>query len=76
MPNGFLRTAGFGQGKYAVDSNGRVHAEAALKTVETMTVNTGKAAAPPAVRSLDGMSVSQVGQLVAARVRTRGGSAQ
>ena len=76
MPNGYLRTAGFGQGKYTVDAAGRVHGEVALKTAETVAVGTGGAPPAGAVRSLDGMSVGQVGQMVAARVRTRGGSAQ
>jgi hypothetical protein len=43
MPNGYLRTAGFGQGKYIVDSTGRLHG---------------------AVRTIDGLTVGQVSQLV------------
>jgi hypothetical protein len=58
MPNGYLRTAGFGQGKYTVDSNGRLHGEAAALTD----------------RSLDGMTASQASQLVGARARANGGT--
>jgi hypothetical protein len=65
MPNGYLRTAGLGQGKYLVDSNGRVHGLAVFKT-----------GGAEAVRSLEGMSVGQVRQMVGARVRTTGGRAQ
>lgn len=75
MPNGYLRTAGFGQGKYRVDSNGRLHGTASLITNDTLTAGKGTVATS-VIRSLDGMSVSQVGQLVAARVRARGGYAQ
>jgi hypothetical protein len=65
MPNGYLRTAGLGQGKYLVDSGGRVHGQATFAT-----------ATAGALRSLDGMSVSQVRQLVGSRVRVAGGRAQ
>ena len=43
MPNGYLRTAGFGQGKYVIDSAGHLHG---------------------AVRTIDGLTVGQVSQLV------------
>lgn len=65
MPNGYLRTAGLGQGKYLVDSGGRVHGQAVFKS------DSGNA-----IRSLDGMSAAQVRQLVGARVRVTGGRAQ
>ncbi len=65
MPNGFLRTSGFGQGKYAVDSGGRLHGDVALKT--------GDASTASAVRSLDGMTANQAAQVVSARVRVFGG---
>lgn len=75
MPNGYLRTAGFGQGKYTIDSNGRVHGAAQLKTADTVTAGSA-GAITAAVRSLEGLSVAQVGQLVGARARTLGGRAQ
>ena len=36
MPNGYLRTAGFGQGKYVVDSAGRLHG--AVRAIDGLTV--------------------------------------
>jgi hypothetical protein len=65
MPNGYLRTAGLGQGKYLVDSSGKVHGQTIFKSD-----------AAGAIRSLDGMSASQVRQLVGARVQAAGGRAQ
>jgi hypothetical protein len=77
MPNGYLRTAGFGQGRYDVDTKGVVHGTTILKTETTVTPDVGTAKTPTsAIRSLDGMTVGQVGQLVGTRVRTRGGSAR
>jgi hypothetical protein len=60
MPNGYLRTAGFGQGKFLIEANDRLHAQVALKP---------PAAGGAQVRSLDGMSVRQAAQAVRARVR-------
>ncbi len=65
MPNGYLRTAGLGQGKYLLDSIGNVHGQTLFKSD-----------ASGAIRSLDGMSASQVRQLVGARVRTAAGRTQ
>jgi hypothetical protein len=36
MPNGYLRTAGLGQGKFMVDSGGRVHG--AVRAIDGLTV--------------------------------------
>jgi hypothetical protein len=36
MPNGYLRTAGFGQGKYLVDAGGHIHG--AVRAIDGMTV--------------------------------------
>ncbi len=60
MPNGYLRTAGFGQGKFLIGSNERLRAEVELKPSVAEGVQ---------VRSLSGMSVHQAAQLVGARVR-------
>ncbi len=74
MQNGYLRTAGFGQGKYEVDSKGVVHGSAILKTDAIVTpAKTAAMSTAAAIRSLEGLTVGQVGQLVGARVRTRGG---
>ena len=39
MPNGYLRTTGWAQGKYTIDANGRLHGSAALSptTLEGMS---------------------------------------
>jgi hypothetical protein len=39
MPNGYLRTTGWAQGKYAIDASGRLHGSAALSlsTLEGMS---------------------------------------
>jgi len=76
MPNGYLRTAGLGQGKFEVDAKGVVHGTTILKSDATVTPARGPATAGSTIRSLDGMTVGLVGQLVGARVRAHGGSAQ
>lgn len=38
MPNGYLRTTGWAQGKYALDARGRLHGEASLQTLEGMSL--------------------------------------
>jgi hypothetical protein len=60
MPNGYLRTAGFGQGKFIIEANSRLREQIALKPSLTQGSQ---------VRSLNGMSVKQAAQLVGARVR-------
>lgn len=75
MPNGYLRTTGWGQGKYRVDGNGRLHADASLRGVEMVDTRTPRTAAAASPRSLDGMSLSEIGARVASRaqaVRSRG----
>ncbi len=68
QPNGFLRTTGWGQGKYTVDANNRLHGDASLRQVDLVG---GSAPAVPAVRSLDGMSLTEAAQRVVLRVRAR-----
>lgn len=65
MPNGYLRTTGWTQGKFNVDQAGKVHAAGASTGLEI--VGSGGAAIEP--RALEGMSVAQVSGLVAARAR-------
>src|SRR6185312_2798065 len=60
MPNGYLRTAGFGQGKFIIEANSRLREQVTLKP---------SLAQGTRVRSLNGMSVNQAAQLVGARVR-------
>lgn len=65
MPNGYLRTTGWSQGKYALDPQGRVHGSALIGP-ETMTVDSGNTGLRLA--TLEGMSVSDLGRLVSNRV--------
>jgi hypothetical protein len=65
MPNGYLRTAGLGQGKYGIDTQGRLHG-IALKDVDV--VNTGASTGQTA-RGLDGMTLAEATEHIAARVR-------
>jgi hypothetical protein len=54
VPNGYLRTTGWGQGKYTVDGKGILHGGASLR-------------AGTSIASLEGMSAAQVHALVVAR---------
>ncbi len=65
MPNGFLRTTGWGQGKYRVDG-GRLKADVPIGGIEVVDVKT---AAGTSLRSLDGMTLNELSVRVAARVR-------
>jgi hypothetical protein len=66
MPNGMLRTSGWGQGKYTVDSTGRLHAEVPARDVDYVDFRSGSQVAP--LSSLDGLTVQQAGLRVAARL--------
>jgi hypothetical protein len=67
MPNGYLRTTGWGQGKYTVDAKGRLHAETSFSGGFELV-------GPQSLRSLDGMTVADVGERIAARMRLQGGA--
>ena len=68
QPNGYLRTTGWGQGKYTVDANNRLHGDASLRQVEIVASPSGVTAAS-SVRSLDGMSLAEAAQQIVNRVR-------
>ena len=70
MPNGYLRTAGWSQGKYDLDSGGRLHG-AALTGAEF--VDTTAARLGSSLSSLDGISLNELRQKVTARVRATAG---
>jgi hypothetical protein len=73
MPNGYLRTTGWAQGKYALDARGRLHAQASLGA-EAMDVKS-----PPAgssLQTLEGMSLTELGQRVSAQSRAIRGKNQ
>jgi hypothetical protein len=64
MPNGYLRTAGWAQGKYTLDEKGVLHSHAAIGAE---FVDPNKATAGVSLQSLDGMSFSELKRRVAAR---------
>jgi hypothetical protein len=64
MPNGYLRTAGWSQGKFRVDQDGKLHGAASALGLELVGTN-ARAATP--LRSLEGLSVAQLRGLVSAR---------
>jgi hypothetical protein len=53
MPNGYLRTTGWGQGQYRLDQRGSLHASESLRGMTT----------------LEGRTVSDISTRIAARVR-------
>jgi hypothetical protein len=71
MPNRYLRTTGWAQGKYEVDATGRLHAAAAISEGEY--VQAGKTAlSGSTLRTLDGMSLVDLRQRITARLRSAG----
>jgi hypothetical protein len=77
MPNGYLRTAGWGQGKLTVDSMNRVHVTTAANGAEVIASSrqaAGEVRTP--LRALDGMKVADVTRRVAARVSFHHGAAK
>lgn len=68
MPNGMIRTTGWGQGKYTVDAHGRLRAEIAPKGVEFVNLKSGASALTP-LSTLDGITLQEAGLRVAARIR-------
>jgi hypothetical protein len=70
MPNGYLRTTGWSQGKYTVDNAGRLHAAASLVGLEVVAAVMAPGAT--SLRMIEGMTVSQLGaRIVALQGRTR-----
>ena len=67
VPNGYLRTTGWGQGKYTVDEKNRLHASASLRAVELVQGTV----AGTSISSLDGMSTAELHTRVAARLRSQ-----
>jgi hypothetical protein len=73
MPNGYLRTTGWAQGKYALDARGRLHAQALLGA-QAIEVETRPAGSP--LQTLEGMSLTELAQRVSARSRAPRGRIQ
>jgi hypothetical protein len=73
MPNGYLRTTGWAQGKYSVDQAGHLHAQARLRDLEIVSVNSAKPvdARGESIRSLDGITVAELRSRVAAHLASQ-----
>jgi len=73
MPNGYLRTTGWGQGKYVIDPSGHLHVDTSLRGLEVVHAVKAGVATPPgtSLRALDGISVAELGVRVSARVRAQ-----
>jgi hypothetical protein len=67
MPNGYLRTTGWGQGKYTIDKGDHLHAEIASHDVEFVNTQS-PGVRRTALSSLEGMSVANLRARVAARI--------
>ena len=64
MPNGYLRTTGWAQGKYSLDASGRMHGHA-QNGAETMDLKSAPVGI--SLRTLDGMTFAELKQRIAAR---------
>jgi hypothetical protein len=69
MPNGYLRTTGWGQGKYGLDSAARLRADVSLRGVEPAALKTAEAS--PSLQNLSGMNLGEVTRLIVARVQAQ-----
>jgi hypothetical protein len=74
MPNGYLRTTGWSQGKYALDDSGRLHAETSLRGPEVINAQKGAAPTQPAtpLLSLEGMNLTELRGRISARLQKQG----
>lgn len=70
MPNGYLRTAGWGQGKFVVDQAGRLRGDVSLGEVAVIDVKTGARTARTSVK-LEGVTLSDARAAILNRIRNR-----
>ena len=69
MPNGYLRTTGWGQGKYTLDGSGMLHAAVrGFEIVKTDQASMLGRTRSTSLRTLDGISLADLRVRVAARV--------
>ena len=73
MPNGYLRTTGWSQGKYTVDNAGRIHAEGSSHDLEVVGAQIGVAASATSLRSIDGIGIDELRRRIATRLKMQGG---
>lgn len=70
MPNGYLRTTGWSQGKFDVDDAGRLHPALTVGGLEP--VNAGGSAGATSLRALNGITVRELHARIAARLKSQG----
>lgn len=68
MPNGMIRTTGWGQGKYTIDAQGKLHADLASRGAEYVDMKTGATGVQP-LATLESLTRQEAGLRVAARLR-------
>lgn len=73
MPNGYLRTTGWSQGKFELDANGRIHSTAPLGGLEIVTA-AGSPKAVTSLRTLNGITVDDLRARIAAHIKSQGGA--
>jgi len=64
MPNGYLRTTGWAQGKFKIDASGHLHAEAPAHGLELAA----HSARGTSLRTLEGITVADLSTRVGARL--------
>lgn len=65
MPNGLLRTTGWGQGQYRVDASGILHASESLRAIELLPRNQGSSVT---IESLTGRGASEIASRIKGRL--------
>jgi hypothetical protein len=75
MPNGYLRTTGWGQGKFGVDTTGHLHAAAATRGFELIN-NPAVKTPGTSLHTLEGISLTDFKGRIAARTAVNPGSAK
>jgi hypothetical protein len=72
MPNGYLRTAGWAQGKFQLDANNKLHASTAGPEIIEMN----SSAQGTSLKGIEGIGIQELRQRVSARIRATQGRIQ
>lgn len=76
MPNGYLRTAGWAQGKFSVDNAGSLHGASFGPSLELSPSVAGARVSGTSLRTLEGINLGTLRARVAARIAAALGSAK
>ena len=71
MPNGYLRTTGWSQGKFDLDDTGHLHPQSAFGGVEFVDPPHGVSGSTP-LREFNGVTVAEFYARIAARLKAQG----